>query len=98
MSEFVTISSWAWAAGLVGLALAGFTYRYVKGQPSGSEAMGALAEQIHDGAMAFLRREYSMLAVFVAVIAGLLGWAVSLPTATAYLIGALCSVMAGSSA
>ena len=40
MSDFVTISSWAWAVGLVGLALAGFTYRYVKSQPSGSEAMG----------------------------------------------------------
>ena len=95
MSEFVTISGWAWAMGLVGLALAGLTYVYVKGQDSGSEAMGALAEQIHDGAMAFLRREYSMLAVFVALVAGLLAWLVSLPTAAAYLIGALCSVMAG---
>ena len=69
MSDFVTISSWAWAVGLVGLALAGFTYRYVKGQPSGSEAMGALAEQIHDGAMAFLRREYLTLVPFVIVMA-----------------------------
>ncbi|HAD75224.1 MAG TPA: sodium-translocating pyrophosphatase, partial [Gemmatimonadetes bacterium] len=83
MSEFVTISGWAWAMGLVGLALAGLTYVYVKGQDSGSEAMGALAEQIHDGAMAFLRREYSMLAVFVALVAGLLAWLVSLPTAAA---------------
>ena len=41
MSEFVTISGWAWAMGLVGLALAGLTYVYVKGQDSGSEAMGA---------------------------------------------------------
>ena len=95
MSDLVTVSSWAWALGLLGLVLAGFTYRYVKGQPSGSEAMGAIAEQIHDGAMAFLRREYSMLAVFVAAVAGLLAWLVSPPTATAYLIGALCSVMAG---
>ena len=95
MSDFATVSSWAWAVGLVGLVLAGFTYRYVKSQPSGSEAMGALAEQIHDGAMAFLRREYSMLAVFVAVVAALLAWALSPPTAVAYLIGAVCSVMAG---
>ncbi len=95
MSDFVTISSWAWAAGLVGLALAGLTYRYVIGQASGSEEMGALAEQIHDGAMAFLRREYAMLAVFVVVVAALLAWAVSVPTSVAYLIGALCSVMAG---
>ena len=95
MSDFVTISSWAWALGLVGLALAGFTYRYVKSQPSGSEVMEAIAGQIHDGAMAFLRREYSMLAVVVAVVAALLAWFISPPTAGAYLIGALCSVMAG---
>ena len=95
MSDFVTISSWAWALGLVGLALAGLTYRYVTGQASGSDAMGELAEQIHDGSMAFLRREYSMLAIFVAVVAALLAWAVSVHTAAAYLVGALCSVMAG---
>ena len=95
MIQFVTVSSWAWALGLVGLAFAGVTYRYVKGQPAGTEAMEDLAGQIHDGAMAFLRREYSMLAVFVAIVFVLLALAVSTQTASAYLVGALCSVMAG---
>ena len=95
MTEFVTISSWAWALGLVGLAFAGIIYRYVKSQPAGSAVMEDLAEQIHDGAMAFLRREYSMLGVFVAVVFVLLALAVSTQTALAYLVGALCSVMAG---
>ena len=95
MTEFVTISSWAWALGLVGLAFAGVIYRYVKSQPAGSAVMEDLAEQIHDGAMAFLRREYSMLGVFVAVVFVLLALAVSTETALAYLVGALCSVMAG---
>ena len=95
MTEFVTISSWAWALGLVGLGFAGVIYRYVKSQPAGSAVMEDLAEQIHDGAMAFLRREYSMLGVFVAVVFVLLALAVSTETALAYLVGALCSVMAG---
>jgi K(+)-stimulated pyrophosphate-energized sodium pump len=95
MIEFVTVSSWAWALGLVGLAFAGVIYRYVKRQPAGTEEMQDLAEQIHDGAMAFLRREYAMLAVFVAVVFALLALAVSMQTALAYLVGALCSVMAG---
>ena len=95
MTEFVTISSWAWALGLVGLAFAGVIYRYVKRQPAGSATMEDLAEQIHDGAMAFLRREYSMLAVFVGAVFVLLALAVSTQTALAYLLGALCSVMAG---
>ena len=95
MIQFVTVSSWAWLLGLVGLVFAGLIYGYVKRQPAGTEAMEELAGQIHDGAMAFLRREYSMLAVFVAVVFVLLALAVSTQTALAYLVGALCSVMAG---
>ena len=95
MTQFVTLSSWAWALGLGGLAVAGIIYRYLKGQPTGNEAMEGLADQIYRGAMAFLRREYSMLAVFVVIVAALLGWAVSGLTALAYVVGALCSVWAG---
>ena len=95
MTAFVTFASWAWVLGLGGLAVAGIIYRYVKGQSVGSEAMDALADQIYQGAMAFLRREYSMLAVFVVIVAVLLGWAVSGLTALAYVVGALCSVCAG---
>ncbi len=95
MTQFVALSSWAWALGLGGLAVAGIIYRYLKGQPVGTEAMEDLADQIHRGAMAFLRREYSMLAVFVVIVAALLGWAVSGLTALAYVVGALCSVCAG---
>ena len=67
MSQFLTFTSWSWALGLVGLAVAGMIYRYLKNQPVGNEDMGELSDQIYQGAMAFLRREYSMLAVFVAV-------------------------------
>ena len=76
MSQFVTITSWSWALGLVGLVVAGIIYRYVKSQSVGSEAMDELADQIYQGAMAFLRREYSMLGVFVVIVAALLAWAV----------------------
>jgi len=45
--------------------------------------------------MAFLRREYTILSVFVVVVAGLLGWKLGWPTAGAFLGGAICSTMAG---
>ena len=45
--------------------------------------------------MAFLRREYTVLAVFVAVVAVLLGLAISRETALAYIFGAISSVLAG---
>ncbi len=95
MSQLVTFASWSWALGLTALVVAGIIYRYMKGQPVGSQAMDDLADQIYQGAMAFLRREYTMLAVFVVVVAALLAWAVSGQTALAYLVGALCSVLAG---
>ncbi|HIF39404.1 MAG TPA: sodium-translocating pyrophosphatase [Gemmatimonadetes bacterium] len=95
MDGITAISSISWIVGLFGLALAGFIYRYVKSQSTGNEAMEELAEQIHDGAMAFLRREYILLSVFVVVIATLLWLAISPETAMAYLSGSICSVLAG---
>ena len=95
MSDFVALTQWSWIIGLVGLFVAGMIYAYVKRQPAGTPAMIDLAEQIHDGSMAFLKREYSFLFFFVVVVAVLLGLAVSFHTAIAYIFGAISSVCAG---
>jgi K(+)-stimulated pyrophosphate-energized sodium pump len=95
MFGIIEITNISWIVGLFGLGLAGLTYRYVKSQSTGTEAMEELAEQIHDGAMAFLRREYTLLLGFVVVIGCLLFFAVSQETAYAYLAGSICSVLAG---
>ncbi len=95
MSQLVDFTAFAWAFGLFGLIVAGGIYGYVKQQPVGTETMADLADQIHDGAMAFLRREYTVLAGFVVVVAILLNFAIGFETSMAYLAGALCSVMAG---
>jgi K(+)-stimulated pyrophosphate-energized sodium pump len=95
MTEIVNFAEWSWAIGLLGLVVAGGIYMYVQGQSVGNDTMADLADQIHDGAMAFLRREYSVLAVFVAVVAILLFFAIGLETAYAYVAGALSSVLAG---
>ncbi|HSG46224.1 MAG TPA: sodium/proton-translocating pyrophosphatase, partial [Longimicrobiales bacterium] len=93
--DFVVLTEWAWLLGVFGLATAAGTYSYVKKQPAGTEIMQDLAEQIHDGAMAFLRREYTVLSGFVVVVAALLWYAISMETAGAYIFGALSSVLAG---
>ena len=95
MSDFTSLTDWSWILGLVGLALAFVIYGYVKRQPTGNEIMSDLSEQIHAGAMAFLRREYTFLLFFVIVVAILLGWAIGLYTSIAYISGALSSVLAG---
>ncbi len=93
--DFVSLSSGAAPLGVVGLAVALAIYLYVKKQPSGNDVMRDLEEQIHSGAMAFLRRENTVLAIFVAVVAVLLGVAIGWTTSGAYIAGALSSALAG---
>jgi len=81
--------------GVVGLLVAFVLYRYVVAQPFGSGAMIGIAEAIHTGAMAFLRREYSILVGFIVVVAVLLSFAIGMRTALAFGAGALCSMLAG---
>ena len=81
--------------GLVGLAIAFVIYRSVAREPAGNERMQEIAESIYEGAMAFLKREYRILAIFVLVVFGLLVWKVALETGVAFLAGAICSVLAG---
>jgi len=83
--------------GVVGIIIAFVIYNYIKAQPAGNERMTEIAEEIHKGAMAFLNREYKVLAIFMAVVfvlmllAPSLGWR----TGVAFLGGALCSILAG---
>jgi len=82
--------------GIVGLVVATIIYFIVKSYDEGSEALQKIANQIHIGAMVFMRREYSMLAIFASVILAViyfspLGWM----TAVAFIAGALSSALAG---
>jgi K(+)-stimulated pyrophosphate-energized sodium pump len=70
-------------------------YVYLKRQSPGNDTMRDLGDQIRSGAMAFLRREYSVLVPFIVVVAGLLAIAVGWRTAVAYVAGAMCSILAG---
>ncbi len=88
-------ASTAPAWGLLGLFVAWIIYAYVKRQPDGNDTMRDLAAQIQAGAMAFLKREYSVLIPFIVIVAVLLSLAVGRNTAVAYVAGAACSILAG---
>ncbi|XXK28486.1 sodium-translocating pyrophosphatase [Arenicellales bacterium nBUS_45] len=82
--------------GVVGLLAAFIVYRSVLSYSSGSGKVVDIGEKIHRGAMVFMRREYSYLAIFVIVVGALifisdLGW----KTAVAFFVGALASASAG---
>ena len=81
--------------GTLGVLATWMTYAGIKKQPAGSEDMQRLAGQIHTGALAFLRREYTVLLPFLAIVAVLLGLAISLKTGMAYVAGGLCSIATG---
>ena len=88
-------ANWAWLLGVVGFIIAYLMYVNLKKKDAGNEIMQDLAKQIHEGAMVFLKREYSILAVFVIIVALLLWWGLEWHTALAYVGGAICSISAG---
>jgi len=81
--------------GVAGLFIAFILYGMVKKWPAGEGKVAEIGEEIHLGAMVFIRREYSMLAIFSAVILVLLYISLGTGTAIAFLVGAICSASAG---
>jgi K(+)-stimulated pyrophosphate-energized sodium pump len=79
---------------LTGL-MAWFIYRSLKKAPSGTERMISLSDQIHRGAMTYLRTQYRILLLFVVLVAAALGFGVSPGTALAFVFGAGFSMLAG---
>ena len=92
------MESWTTAApflGLAGLVCSLALYAHVKKGPVGTQEMAAISEAIHEGAMAFLKREYTILLVFVVAVFALLFVFVGAQTAYAFIAGAACSIAAG---
>jgi K(+)-stimulated pyrophosphate-energized sodium pump len=89
------LTTYALAIGIAGLVACYLTYAGIVKNAPGSQVMQDLAEQIHLGSMAFLKREYTVLLPFLLVVAALLGFAINWPTGIAYVIGGICSVAAG---
>ena len=89
------LQMWAPILGAIGFAIAIVLYRIVKAQPVGNERMREISEDIHNGAMAFLNREYRVLAIFIVVVFVLIAVGMNYQTALAFLGGALCSMTCG---
>src|SRR5215210_975642 len=95
--EFITNPLTAGVLGLLGLGFAAFTYFEVLRKPAGNRLMIEISNTIHDGAMIFLKREYSILAIFIIVVALLIALFLpyGLQTAGVFILGALFSILAG---
>lgn len=82
-------------AGIVGLVIAGLLYFRVKAQPAGNETMNRIAGYIREGAMAFLTREYKVLAAYCVVVGALMFFALGAEAALWFVMGAFLSLLAG---
>ena len=86
---------WPTLFGMLGLGAAWWIFQKVKEYPGGEGAVADIGEQIHLGAMVFMRREYKMLSVFAFVLLVVLWFTLGVGTAFAFLCGALTSAIAG---
>ncbi|MNK22798.1 putative K(+)-stimulated pyrophosphate-energized sodium pump [compost metagenome] len=82
-------------AGGIGLLVALALYLRVKVQPTGNETMNRIATYIREGAMAFLVREYKVLAAYAVVVAAALWFALGGVAAASFVLGAFLSLLAG---
>ena len=91
----LSLIPYSFVVGLLGLLFALSLYFLIKKYPQGSELMKEIAEAVHSGAMIFLRREYTAIAIFVLIVFAVLWKLFSIYTSLAFFTGASCSMLAG---
>ena len=81
--------------GLVGMVAALIVYRLVMKYPDGQDKVKKIGDQIHNGALAFMKTEYKYLLAFMAVLVILVYLALGVHSAIAVITGAAASSLAG---
>ncbi|SHM28249.1 K(+)-stimulated pyrophosphate-energized sodium pump [Caldanaerovirga acetigignens] len=82
-------------AGLLALLFAYLLAIRIIKSPAGTAKMREISDAIHEGAMAFLFREYRTLVIFVLVMFLIIGFFINWQTAISYITGSVASVLAG---
>ncbi|UCD39981.1 MAG: sodium-translocating pyrophosphatase [Candidatus Bathyarchaeota archaeon] len=82
-------------SGIASIITALYLYFYIKNQDPGTSKMKNISNAIREGAVAYLKRQYMTLAVFSAIMAILIAVFLDYNQAIAYVIGSICSGLAG---
>ena len=86
---------WISVIAVLAIVFALFNFRNVLKKNPGSKEMQAVSELVHNGAITFLHKEYTILVVFVVFVSALLQIALGFPTAIGFVLGALLSALSG---
>ena len=81
--------------GLGGLITAYLLYKFVLKFPAGEGKIVEISDQIHLGAMAFIRKEYSILLIFALILIAGIYYGLGVASTISFIIGAVCSSATG---
>ena len=81
--------------GFIGLIAAFLLYSVVKKYPAGDKKLTDISDEIHLGAMAFMKKEYSILFVFSLVLIFGIYIGLGISSTIAFIVGALSSSITG---
>ena len=81
--------------GLIGMIAAYIVYTLVMTYPDGEDKVKKIGDQIHRGALAFMKTEYTYLLMFMSVLVVLVWLGLGMHSAIAVIVGAACSSVAG---
>jgi len=81
--------------GIIGLITAFFLYRFILSFSAGEGKIVEIANEIHLGAMTFIKKEYSILFVFSLLLTAGVFVGLGAQSTLAFVIGALCSSATG---
>ena len=81
--------------GVAGMFAAALVYMLVMKYPDGEDKVKKIGDQIHAGALAFMKTEYKYLTIFIVIIVLLAWFALGPYTAISIIMGAICSSVAG---
>lgn len=95
MGEYSWVIYAGMASSIIGILFAGFLISWIMKFPMGNDKMVGISKAIQEGAMAYLNRQYTTIAIVGVVVVILIGALLNLATAVGFIVGAVFSGLCG---